>query len=135
MDRLEFRSKFSERVEKFRLDDFDADLHLRPLSALERAQIIDKHTALGKIQNGDNSFEKLTIEAQCFIVSRGLVNESGNRIYKDEELRELAEEVPGKVLDAISNRILTISGMTEPQENVAKNSEPAPNAGSNYASH
>ncbi len=123
MDRLELRTKFAGKIEAFQIEDFGIEVHLRSLSALERARIVDKYKLLEKgRESGETSFEKMTTEAQCYIVSRGLVDEGGNRIYKDDEAASIADEVPCKALDALSKKILAISGMTgteEPEKNSA----------------
>ena len=130
MDRLELRTKFAGRIEQFRLDDFEMDLYLRPLSALERAKIVDKHKKLEKTnKDSDTALETLTIETQCFIVARGLVDEKGGRIYKDDEADAIAAEIPCKALDRISAKILEISGMTA-RPDAIKNSDPTPNGDS-----
>ena len=128
MDRLEFRNKFSSRIELFRLEEFEMDVHLKGLSALDRAKVIDTYKILDKDKESADAFQKMTLEAQCFIVSRGLVDEHGVRIYKDDEKQAMAEEIPCKALDALSKRILTISGMTQgTTTELVKNSEPSPN--------
>jgi hypothetical protein len=133
MDRLELRTRFASRIEKFRLEDFDMEVNLRGLSALDRARVIDKYRLLEKEQNGENVMEKMTTETQCFIVSRGLVTEGGERIYKDDEAGLLAGEIPCKALDAISKKILSISGMGgNDAEDKAKNSAPTPSDNSSY---
>jgi hypothetical protein len=131
MDRLEFRNKFSGRIEQFRLEEFEMDVHLKGLSALDRAKVIDTYKILDKDKESADAFQKMTLEAQCFIVSRGLVDEHGVRIYKDDEKQAMAEEIPCRALDSLSKRILTISGMTQgTTTELVKNSEPSPNAGS-----
>lgn len=128
MDRLELRTKFAGRIETFRLADSDIEVNLRSLSALDRAKIVDKFKILAKAQEDEKALERLTIESQCFIVARGLVNESGARIYQDDEMAAIAEEFPCKALDELSKRILEMSGMSENQSDRLKNSEPTPNA-------
>ena len=131
MDRLEFRNKFSSRIEQFRLEEFEMDVHLKELSALDRAKVIDTYKILDKDKESAAAFQTMTLEAQCFIVSRGLVDEHGVRIYKDDEKQAMAEEIPCKALDALSKRILTISGMTQTAATeLVKNSEPSPSVAS-----
>ena len=131
MDRLQLKTKFAERLEDFELEDYGLKLKLRPLSALERAKIVDKHKKLERTnRDSDNAIENVTIETQCFIVARGLVNETGNRIYQDDEAQQLAEEIPCKALDKISARILEISGMTATAATELKNFSPTPNGDS-----
>ena len=135
MDRLQLRTKFASRVEEFRLDDFDLTVHLRPLSAMERAKIVDKHKKFERLnKESDTALETLTIESQCFIVARGLVDEKGSRIYKDDEADAIAAEIPCKALDRISSKILEISGMTAKEAETLKNSDPTPNGDSSSGS-
>lgn len=123
MDRLELRKKFSSRIEKVRLESYDMELHIRPLSALERARTFDRYRELNKGQDAQSMFETMTKEAQCYIASRGLVDDSGAQIYKNDEAEALAEEIPGDALDLIVKDILHISGMDK-SEDAAKNSTP-----------
>jgi len=129
MDRLELRTKFASRIETVRLEDFDnMELNIRPLSALERAKIVDKHKKLSK--DSEIALETLTIETQCFIVARGLVDEKGARIYKDDEADAIAAEIPCKALDQISAKILELSGMAAKAPETLKNSDPTPSGDS-----
>jgi hypothetical protein len=127
MDRVELRKAFSSRIEKFRLEECDQEVHLKKLSALDRARIVDKHAALTKASDTVNPFETITIETQCYIVSRGLVDQNGTRLYGDDDLRAIAEEIPATALDACSKRILAISGMGGEESSAPKNSNPTPN--------
>lgn len=124
MDRLELRAKFASRIEPFRLESFGLDVNLRGLSALERAKLVDKYRVLDKQKDTDNALETLTVETQCFIVSRGLVDEKGSRIYSDDEAPKIAEEFPCKAIDEIAKQILAISGMSGTQAEEIKNSQP-----------
>ena len=125
MDRVVLREKFAKRLVDFRLEDFDLDVKLRALSALERAKIVDRHRQLGKLSDSSNNeLETVTIETQCYIVSRGLVDEHGKPIYKDDEKQALADEIPAKALDRISEKILEISGMSAKGGDAGKNPEP-----------
>lgn len=130
MDRVELRAKFAGRIEPFRLEEFDLNLHIRRLSALARARLGDKFTLL---QGGDkvSSNETAVIEVQSRIVAEGLVDEHGVRIYRDDEATAIAEEFPGTALDKLSNKILEISGIgASVQENLVKNSETVQSAAS-----
>lgn len=127
MDRLELRTKFSSRIETVRLEKYDMTLHIRPLSALERAKTFDKYRELSKGTDAQSMFETMTIEAQCFIASRGLVTESGAQVYRADEAAALAEEFPGDALDLIVKYVLHISGMDK-SEDAEKNSTPTLNA-------
>ena len=130
MDRLELRTRFAGRIEKFRLDEFDMDVWLRGLSALDRARVVDKYRVLDKVKDSDNALETLTVETQCYIVSRGLVDEKGSRIYSESDVPQIADEMPCKALDAIAKRILEISGMSAVTvDDQIKNSNPTPSAG------
>lgn len=119
MDRIEFRTALASRIEKFRLDECGLDVFVKKLSALDRARIVDRHRALEKAEDSGHQLETVTKETQCYIVARGLVDEKGGRLYKDDELQAVAEEIPATELDALSRKILSISGMgsTEPVPN------------------
>lgn len=134
MDRVTLRAALSSRVEAFRLDGCGEDIYIKRLSALDRARIVDKHNALGKAGESDHPLETITVETQCYIVARGLVDEKGNRLYRDDELQAIAEEIPAKTLDELSNKILTVSGMIGDVVDAAKNSNPIRNGSSNSGS-
>jgi hypothetical protein len=126
MDRIELRAKFASRVEAFPLEEFDLNLFIKPLSALDRARIVDGYKKLKADDGSDAPMEVMTVQSQCYIVSRGLVDEKGNPCYGPDELEKIAEEIPGKALDKISNKILSVSGMLN-DEQPEKNLIPAPN--------
>jgi hypothetical protein len=132
MDRVALREKLAGRIEQVRLDDYDIELFVRPLSALERAKIVDRYGLLSK--DKVTSLETLTIETQCFIVCRGLVEENGKRLYADDEAEKIAEEFPCSVLDQLSKQILTLSKMDQPPEEQIKNSNPTTNEDSSSVS-
>lgn len=128
MDRVELRKKFAGKIQKFRLDEFDLDLNLRGLSGLARAKLGDKFKLLDKVE-ADNAAETAVIEVQCRVVAQGLVDESGQRIYRDDEYAAIAEEIPATALDKISKEILRISGLGSTEiADAAKNSNPTPSA-------
>jgi hypothetical protein len=132
MDRLEFRTKFSSRIEKFRLEDFDVEVSLRCLTAAERSEFHERLRTISASQDSAGFLGNVTRQLQCFVVSRGLVDEKGNRLYVDGEEEKLAEEVPCTVLDMIHLRIMIISKLhKEAAEEALKNLSPAPNASSN----
>lgn len=131
MDRLELKTKFAGRIKQFRLEEFDLDLHLHELSALDRAKLVDKYRVLDKTKDAENQLENVTIQTQCFIVSRGLVDAGGKRIYADDEADKIAEEFPCNAIDKISQQILVISGMiAKAQDEAIKNSRPDLNGSS-----
>jgi hypothetical protein len=125
MNRSELRSKFASRIASFRLDEFDLDLHLRHLSAFERAQILEKDEARRNAQKDNNIGQALTLTVQTnsLIVAKGLVDEKGNRVYGDDELEVPGSEIPAKALDAIAIEILRISS---PKVDASKNLNPTP---------
>ena len=128
MDRLQLRTKLSSRIEPFRLEEFDLDVHLRRLSALARARLGDAYKLLQ--ESKASSAENAVVEIQCRVVAQGLVDEHGARIYQDAELAAIAEEFPATALDQLSSKILAISGLGVSTEELAKNSQPAPSVAS-----
>lgn len=134
MDRLTFRTKLSSRIEKFRLEDFDMEVWLKPLSALDRARVMDTYGRLSKDQESDNQMERMTSEAQAYIVAQGLVDENGTRIYRDDEIKEVGAEIPGVALDKLSSRILEISGFNATVGDAKNASSPIPSGNSSSGS-
>lgn len=130
MDRVELRTKFAGRIEKFRLAEFDVDVYIRRLSGRARAKLGDKHKLLAT-DTGANAFEKGVIEVQCRVVAQGLVNEMGSPIYSEDEIDAIADEFPATALDELSKKILEISGLGKSVEDAIKNSVPTPNGNSN----
>lgn len=127
MDHLELRTKLASRIEQFRLEEYGIDVHLKPISALHRAQLMDVYRQLEKGKEADDAMQNLTTDAQCFVVARGLVDVNGKPIYQEGEEELIAGEFPAKVLDEISNKILSISGMGGTASNIkemVKNSNP-----------
>ena len=126
MDRLELRTKFASLVEPFRLDEYDMNLHVRKLSALERAKFAEACRVSDRSRDADNMLEVVTKSVSAFVVSRGLVNEDGSRIYRDDELEQITEEFPADALDTIAEKILVISKLKKPVDEEIKNSETVP---------
>ena len=116
MDRIEFREKMTKCAKNVRLDEMDKDVHIKKLSALDRAKWIDRYKALNKNDEAENAFEKMTVETQCYLITRCLVDESGARIYTDGEEEKAAEEITGTALDQLSKEILNYSGLGKEDE-------------------
>ncbi len=134
MDRLELRTKFAGRIEKFRLEEFDLEVYLRRLTAFERAKYFQQYE---KIQTARSSGEKAEVlqdfakEVQCFVVGCCLVDETGKRIYEGEEADKLGDEIPCTALDDIYKQILFISRLNAGEvSEKEKNLLPTPNASS-----
>jgi hypothetical protein len=138
MDRLELRTRFAASVEKVRLGSIDLDFYIHKLSALDRARMADKYRILERDSKSDapsdDATERMTVGAQAFIISRGLVTEAGVRIYKDDEVSAIVEEFPCDALDQLAMKILRHSGIGEAEVDLVKNSEPALSAVSNSVS-
>lgn len=129
MDRLELRTKVSSRIEKFRLDEYDLDLHLRKLSATERSQFSARAINANAGKDTPEYMDKLTKDVVAYVVAHGLVDDSGKRIYSDDEEGVIPDELPGDVLDAICDRVLVISKLKKASiEDEVKNLNPTPNS-------
>jgi hypothetical protein len=129
MDRLELRTKFASKVEKYELAKYNITLNLRGLSALARAELGDKFTALSKAEADSPAITGVR-EIQARVVSQGLVDDSGNRIYQDNELDDIAKEFPADALDEVAKEIMRISGLgADRVEELKKKSESSPNSG------
>ncbi len=116
MNRLELRERFASRIEKFHLDDFDLDVYVRKLSGAERAVFAEKSALANKSKDEPNALSVITQEVLCYVVSRGLVDENGKRVFEDKDACYIAEEFPGDALDAICERILVISKLKKPSQ-------------------
>ena len=130
MDRLELRTKFSSRVDKIRLEDYDLDVFIRRLTALERAQFAEACRVTNKNREDDNMLEIVTVKVSAYVVAHGLCDEKGNRFYKDDELQKVAEEFPADALDAIAELIVVLSKLKQPLTDEIKNLNPTPNESS-----
>jgi len=128
MDRLQLRTKFSSRIEKFRLDEYDLDLNLRKLSATERSHFSERAITANEKKDAPEYMDALTKDVVSYVVAHGLVDETGKRIYADDEEANIPDELPGDVLDAICDRVLVISKLKKASiEEEIKNSDPTPN--------
>jgi hypothetical protein len=135
MDRLEIRSKFQSKVTPFTLEKYDITLNLRGLTAMARAELGDKYSAIEKDKSGDNPAVTAVKEIQARVVSQGLVDEKGNRLYRDDELEAIATEFPGDALDAVAKEIMRLSSLTADRvEDIKKKSETAQSSGSSEES-
>ena len=132
MDRVELRKAFFNRIVKFRLQQFDVEVYLRALMGSDRAKAQAKSVLVEKSKDAENSLEIITKELMSFVISRGLVDESGNRLYGDDEAERIGDEIPGAAMDEIFSEILSISRLNKGQaEEALKNSSPTPNESSN----
>lgn len=129
MDRLTLRTKVSSRIEPFRLEEYDLDLHLRKLSATERSHFSERAITANEKKDAPEYMDKLTKDVVAYVVAHGLVDETGKRIYADDEENVIPDELPGDVLDAICDRILVISKLKKASiEDEVKNLNPTPNS-------
>jgi hypothetical protein len=131
MDRVELRKAFFSRIVKFRLEQFGLEVNLRALTGSDRAKAQAKSVLVDKSKEADNSLEIMTKELISFVISRGLIDESGNRLYGDDEVDKVADEMPGAAMDEIFSEILSISRLNKTNlEETAKNSSPSPSESS-----
>jgi hypothetical protein len=110
MDRLEVRKRMDALIVEFRLPGADEVWRLRPLCGLARVKSSEYYTRIREC--GDEPTlerTRLTMETQCFVISQGLVDEAGARIYRDEDAASIAEELAATVMDALSEKIMEIS--------------------------
>lgn len=130
MNREQLRNRVSGRIEKFRLDD-GAEVNIRPLSALDRAKLLDAYRELKPADGKDPLLEDV-IKTQYFIASRSLVDDSGALLYGPDELDAMSDELDWKSMDAIAARVIKISGMSA-EDDAGKNSQPTLSDGSSSA--
>lgn len=130
MNREQLRNRVSGRIEKFRLDD-GAEVNIRPLSALDRAKLLDAYRELKPADGKDPLLEDV-IKTQYFIASRSLVDDSGTLLYGLDEFDAMSDELDWKSMDAIAARVIKISGMSA-EDDAGKNSQPTLSDGSSSA--
>lgn len=130
MNREQLRNRVSGRIEKFRLDD-GAEVNIRPLSALDRAKLLDAYRELKPADGKDPLLEDV-IKTQYFIASRSLVDDAGALLYGPDELDAMSDELDWKSMDAIAARVIKISGMSA-EDDAGKNSQPTLSDGSSSA--
>lgn len=132
MNREQLKAKFAKRVETVKLENYDVEVTIRPLSALERAQAIDKHkAALADAEGSETRIEKLLRDVECFVVAKALIDANGNRIYQDTELDTIASDFPCDALDYLSKKVMVVSGIEKEVDEAVKNSTPTPSESSN----
>jgi hypothetical protein len=128
MNKSELRVKFAAKVQVVPMKSYDCSFTIRPMSALEKAQLIDKHKAALKIADGEEiSVEKVMKEVQCYAVSKTLIDDNGNRLYADAEVDQIATDFPCDALDFLAKKIMIISGIEQEEDETIKNSDPTPN--------
>jgi hypothetical protein len=129
MNREQLRSRASGRIEKFRLDD-GSEVFIRPLSALDRARILDRYKEIRETQGDKQNLEEV-IKSQCFILTRSIVDgESKKLLYPEDDETVVADEIDWPSMDAIAARVIEISGMAVKDE-AEKNLQPTPSGDSN----
>jgi hypothetical protein len=123
---MDSKKRFASRIEQFRLDSTGEEFLVCPLTARERARLIDTYRVL---EGGDKShqLENITTEAQAFIIARGLMaDKDGARKYQDSEMDSISDDFLGDDMDEICRKILEISRMGKTSGDELKNSNPAP---------
>lgn len=120
-------SAVKRRVQRVHLKSLDADVHIKPLSGAERAQIGDTYRELGDKASLSDTSKKIGYRT----VALALVDDSGKRIFDpDKDLDDIGGMDAG-VLDEISDLIQELSGLSKTSvEQAAKNSPSAPSGGS-----
>jgi hypothetical protein len=132
MNKAELRAKFAAKVQTVPMESYGVSFNIRPMSALEKAQLIDKHKAALKVAEGaEISVEKVMKEVQCFSISKTLIDDHGNRIYGDSETDQIASDFPCDALDFLAKKIMIISGIDKEEEEIIKNSKPTASDASN----
>lgn len=130
MNREELEKKFARTVTPCELRDFGITVYLRGLSALARAKYGDRFNLLSRAEQEGKplSAEEGVKEIQAVLVAQGLVDETGERLYQDDEVDRVADRFPAKALDQLAREIARLTGISSDKEQVedlAKNSEPS----------
>ena len=111
---MDSKKRLASRIEAFRLEETGEELLLCPLSARERGRLMDTYRVID--QGGtDHQFENVSIQAQAFIIARGLVTDrEGTRKYQDSEMESIPDDFLGEDIDSICERILVCTSMMSP---------------------
>lgn len=123
MNREQLHSRASGRIEKVRLGD-GTEVSVRPLSALDRARVFDRYNAL-KSSNGNEPTLEEIVKTQCFVVSRGLVDESGRLLYQEEDTAAISADLWDSI-DELAAKIIELN--RKAKEDAEKNLQTTPSA-------
>lgn len=105
--------------------EWGGDVVVRELTGTER----DSYEAQQTVRKGDR-VEPNPIGFRARLVVRALVDENGNRLFKDTDAPKLSEK-NGAVLDRLWDEIALLSGLVATAvEDAEKNSETPPSDGS-----
>ncbi len=91
-------------------------LYVRELTALESAKIQAMSTQVVKDGAVDAD---ATVRFTATLVLWGLVDEHGNRIFRDDEM-DTVMALPGRVVDALAMAVLDASNLTPDSQEQAK---------------
>ncbi len=130
MDRLELIRKATGRSEPFRLESLDLTVRIRKMSGRARAKIADMRAAWPKDPDNPENLKptnEQALDLQCLLIADGLVDDNGDRMFTREDALAISDALTGPELDELATRILAVSGLNKPVEEVAKNSAPTPN--------
>lgn len=123
----QFKIAFKRRIKKYRIERLDEEVYLRPLSAAVRATLADAFS-----QSDGMPILAAAKAMQWQAVACGLVTESGDRLFSDNELEEIGK-MDADIIDELSTEILHMSGLGETSTKLGdtiKNSVGAPSADS-----
>lgn len=124
MNREQLEQRAAGKIEKVLLAD-GAEVFVRPLSALDRARILDRYRQINT-EHPDNEPIEDIVTTQCLIVARSLIDpETRNLLYPEEDLDAISNEIDWKSMDAIAKRVIDISGLGA-KDDPEKNSQTTP---------
>jgi hypothetical protein len=110
MNRDELERKFRGRVLEFRATGFEDAFYLKSLSGLGRVKASELYAAIKAVDEGAPAERlRVTLEAQCFVISQGLVDEAGERLYPAGEDAAIGDLLPCGLIDQLSEEIMRIS--------------------------
>jgi hypothetical protein len=117
------------KIERVTVPEWGGEVLIRTMNGLERSQF-DSDIIVER--NGERDVDKQRFFSE--LLSRTLVGEEGSRLFASpEEVRQLMGK-SGEVLTRLGQVALRINGLSrESQEEITKNSEPAPNGASHSA--
>ncbi len=103
---MTYKEQFAAMVHKpllleFHIEEWNMPVYLRKWSIGELLEIADK----ARSHSGDNAVSAEEHSSDyAFVCARSLCDPEGNRLFKDDDLSTLRNQVPARIINRISNQ-------------------------------
>lgn len=116
--------------EDINVPEWGGIVRVRGATALEASEYSESMVVRKKTKNkegdDDTEIEINPLNSQCKLVVRCVVDEDGNRIFKDEDAASLGKKNT-RAVERVFRRVQELSGMTKKaRDEIVKNSETGP---------